>query len=30
MWVAELDDDGIKSGLHWRKVVDEFVADYNV
>lgn len=30
MWVAELDEDGVKSGIHWRKVVNEYVADYSV
>jgi len=30
MWVAELDEDGVKSGIHWRKVVNEYVADYTV
>ncbi|KDR68475.1 hypothetical protein GALMADRAFT_78538 [Galerina marginata CBS 339.88] len=30
LWVAELDEDGVKSGIHWRKVVNEYAADYNI
>ena len=30
MWVGELDKDGIKSEIPWRKVINEFTADYNM
>ena len=30
MWVGELDKDGVKSDIPWRKIINEFTADYNV
>ncbi|KAF8622425.1 hypothetical protein AX15_007009 [Amanita polypyramis BW_CC] len=30
MWIAELDKDGIKPDMPWRKVINEYAADYNV
>lgn len=30
VWVAELDEDGVKPGIQWRKVVNEYVADYSI
>ena len=30
MWVGELDKDGIKSEIPWRKAINEFTADYNM
>jgi hypothetical protein len=30
MWVADLEEGGIGPGIQWRKVVNEYVADYSV
>ena len=30
VWLAEPDEDGIKPGIQWRKVINEYVADYSV
>lgn len=30
MWVGELDKDGVKPEIPWRKVINEFSADYNM
>jgi prolyl oligopeptidase len=30
MWVGELDKDGVKSDISWRKIINEFTADYNM
>ena len=30
MWIAELDKDGVKPGIPWRKVVNEYTADYSM
>jgi hypothetical protein len=30
VWLAELDEGVIKPGIQWRKVINEYVADYSV
>ncbi|KIM74946.1 hypothetical protein PILCRDRAFT_827771 [Piloderma croceum F 1598] len=30
VWLAELDECGIKPGIQWRKVINEYVADYSI
>ena len=30
MWVAELGERGIHPGIRWRKLIDEYIADYSM